>query len=77
MLYENINSNSTKEEVVKALEEIKEVIKTEYEEHEAYCESQGWPGNGSNYELMCEQTQKRWADELDYLYELLDQFEES
>lgn len=44
------------------MDKVMNEIKAELRECEAYCESQGWPGHGSNYELMASDT-LRWYEE--------------
>lgn len=72
MLIDEINYESSEEEILKAIDELKQSMEDEFYDHQKYCESHGWPSWGSNYELMCASTEKQYKDEFDYLYYCLD-----
>ena len=71
MLIDKINYNSTEEEILEAIKELEQEMEDEFYYHQKYCESQGLPSWGSNYESMCANTEKQYKDDFDYLYDCL------
>lgn len=71
MLIDEINYESSEEEILEAINELKQEMEDEFYNHQKYCESQGWPSCGSNYESMCANTEKQYKDDFDYLYDCL------
>lgn len=60
-----------REEIIARINEIERLKKEEYKDHADFCRECGWPDHGSNYELMCGQTNEYYEGELNELYDLL------
>lgn len=69
-------ATKTQEEILSKYNELMRDMQDCFKSNEEYCEEQGWPSNGSNYELMCEDDREFYRNDLDYLYDLLQRFEE-
>ena len=66
----------SREEILAKRNELMQAMQDELDSNAEYCEAQGWPSHGSNYDLMSEDTQAYYADDIDYLYSLLTRFGE-